>query len=143
MKTLAILSRKGRGDVSVTEQLRHQIDVAAFRVDALCKGFPQAMCGEFAVQSRRLKRFLEHLVCGLPVYRDNSVLVSGWEERTGRCKRFVCLPVPVDQTRECLSAVGIHRRTRLWRLPRFLQWISRRAGRSQAFGFGRHRRPVG
>ena len=66
------------------------------------------MCREFAVQARILKRFLEHLVCGLSVHHDSSVLVSKRKQRTGWSNRFVFLRVPVDKILDCHSAVGIH-----------------------------------
>ena len=64
---------------------------------------------EFAVQAGIHKRFFEHVVCRLPVHRDGPFLVSRWEQRTRRGNhRFVFLPVPVDQLRDCVSAVNVH-----------------------------------
>lgn len=66
----------------MTEQLLHQIDVHASLIDALRKTFRQTVCGEFAVQFRRLKHFLKHLVYGLSIHGADPFLFR--ERNKGR-----------------------------------------------------------
>ena len=91
------------------QQLLHQIDVTAFFIDALRKGFSEAVRRDLTIQPRRDKRLFQHLMCGLSVHLNRTRLMPRWEQRTATLRCVVLLPVPRDKILNCLSAVLVDR----------------------------------